>query len=608
MKFDVLNEGHQLRCQITSDRDLTAPTFCFSVFVPCVVVAGGHRMKSVGGYTEVTLPDLKTGQPHEIILRHEKGDFRFGNRAWLPLGPYLRTADGPVPLPALPAGVLPGPVPTPVPLPDGVLPLVPQPDHWQPSGGHLTFTTLADFPQARAIDALARRLGLSPLAQANGTPVRRKTDPSMERGAYTLIMATDGLTLSASDDTGVHHALITLLNLRETCGGEIPCGTITDTPRFDWRGQHLDCARHFYSIDTILRLLDLMALLKLNRFHWHFADDEAFRLEVDSYPDLWKRTAFRGEGELIPGLFGGGIRAGGSYSKADVAHVIAHAKALMIEVLPEVEVPAHAFALNQAVPGLRDPADNGAEESVQGYRANTINPSLPATWDFLAKLLPEVAALFPFGLLHLGCDEAPHGTWSGSPKVKALMAEHDLTTPDDVQGWMMAKLADDLSAQGIRTAAWEEAAKGANGGIGTGTLLFSWTGQGPGIEAARHGYDVVMCPAQNIYFDMAHTADPEDWGATWAAILPLENTVNWRVIPNGAEDIAARIKGVEGCFWGEFTTHDSEMEAMLAPRILGLACKAWERAEATDGPRLRALANAYAPVFDKIVWQRNRSA
>ena len=118
-----------------------------------------------------------------------------------------------------------------------------------------------------------------------------------------------------------------------------------------------------------------MALLKLNRFHWHFADDEAFRLEVDSQPLLWQRTAFRGEGELVPGVFGGGIRAGGSYSKADVARVLARAAALQIEVLPEIEVPAHSHAMIRAIPGLRDPGDNGEEVSVQGYLDNIVNPA-----------------------------------------------------------------------------------------------------------------------------------------------------------------------------------------------------------------------------------------
>jgi len=407
---------------------------------------------------------------------------------------------------------------------------------------------------------------------------------------------------------GLHYAGVTLLTLRETCGGKLPCGVLTDTPRFGWRGQHLDCARHFFGVDFILRLLDLMALLKLNRFHWHLSDDESFRLEVESQPRLWQRTAFRGEGELVPGVFGGGIRAGGSYSRADVAKVLARAKALQIEVLPEIEVPAHSHGMVKALPGLRDPGDNGEEASVQGYIDNIVNPAMPATWQVLQPLTTEVAAMFPFGMLHLGADEAPHGAWDGSPAVAGLKGREGLVSSDDVQGWMLAKLSAGLVAKGYRVAAWEEAAKGVQGGIGNGALLFSWTGQGPGVDAARRGHDVVMCPAQTAYFDLAHSDDPVDWGATWAGVVPLEKTVAWDPVPKGAEDIAPRIAGVQGCFWGEFTTEDAQAEGMIAPRILGIATKAWEPAGRTDGPAIRALAGAYGPLFDRIGWRRHRGA
>ncbi|MGB3249697.1 MAG: family 20 glycosylhydrolase, partial [Tabrizicola sp.] len=455
---------------------------------------------------------------------------------------------------------------------------------------------------------LAGRLGLAPIVAPDGLPLSVTEDAMLGPEGYRLTIAATGVSVAVGGAAGLHHAGITLLTLRETCGGKLPCGTITDRPRFGWRGQHLDCARHFFGIDFILRLLDLMALLKLNRFHWHLSDDEAFRLEVESQPRLWQRTAFRGEGELVPGVFGGGIRAGGSYSKADVAQVLARAKALQIEVLPEIEVPAHSHGMVKALPGLRDPGDNGEEASVQGYIDNLVNPAMPATWEVLQPLVREVAGLFPFGMLHLGADEAPHGAWDGSPAVAALKAREGLVNSDDMQGWMLAKLASGLVAQGTRVAAWEEAAKGVQGGIGNGALLFSWTGQGPGVEAARRGHDVVMCPAETAYFDLAHSDDPDDWGAAWAGFVPLEKTVAWDPVPKGAEDIAPRIAGVQACFWGEFTTEDAQAEGMIAPRILGIATKGWEPAGWTDGPGLRALAGIYGPIFDRIGWQRYRGA
>lgn len=233
---------------------------------------------------------------------------------------------------------------------------------------------------------------------------------------------------------------------------------------------------------------------------------------------------------------------------------------------------------------------------------------MQATWDLLEPLALEVASLFPMAMLHLGGDELPPDARGGSPAVHALKAREGLQTRKDVQGWTMARMAGFLQAHGIRSAAWEEASRGSQGGIGHDALIFSWTGQGEGVKAARKGHQVVMCPAQHIYFDMAHTDSPDDWGTAWAAIVPLEEVVNWDPIPRDAPDIADRVLGIEGCFWGEFTVEDAQMEPMLAPRILGPASKAWDRKDQVDGKALRASAVHYGPLFDRMGWQRNRGA
>lgn len=610
LHFATRIDGDQIRCEIGSDTAVSAPILCFSLMAAPRVVSGGTLLHRLAGFAEVLLPDLIQGQMHELTLAYENPSFQPRNRAWLPAGAYLKIGKANHALPpGTELGVLLGVAPAAKPLPAGTLPLVPAPQHWAASGGTLGFATLAtDDPRLADVAALAKRCGFEPFSDVSGTPMTVEMDPALAPESYRLTIAQTGLRIDAADAQGVHHAGVTLLTLRETLQGQIPCGILSDSPRFGYRGQHLDCARHFFEVPTILRLLDLMALLKLNRFHWHLADDESFRLQVQTAPALWQQTEFRGEGCLMPGVFGGGIRAGGSYSRADVALVLARAAELHIQVLPEIEVPAHSFAMIKAVPGLRDPGDNGEERSVQGYLDNIVNPAMPATWALLEPLLLEVAALFPMGMLHLGCDEAPHFAWGGSPAVAALKSREGLDSSDDVQGWMMARLAAFLTAKGVQVAAWEEAAKGANGGIGNGALLFSWTGQGPGVDAARRGHDVVMCPAQNAYFDLAHSPDPADWGATWAGILPLEKTVDWDPVPKGAEDIAPRIAGVQSCFWAEATTDDGQLDAMLAPRILGIATKAWEPRGTTNGATLRALAAAYAPLFTRMGWQHNSGA
>jgi hexosaminidase len=608
LTFSATIQGQQIKCDIGTNIAIAAPVFCFSQLAPATVVSGGTLVASVAGYTEIQLPNLSPDQIATLIIEYANPEFAPTNRAWLPLGPYLRHAGGVTPLPKLPAGVRPSADASFAPY-DG-LRLIPQPSLWQPDGDTLScqngFSAVSEPLQA--VSDLAARNGLPPFLTSDGIPITISLSPDHPIDGYCLHLSPSAVTIQATDRAGIFNAGITLINLMAIYNCYLPCGTITDAPRFAWRGQHLDCARHFYEPATICRLLDLMALLKLNRFHWHFADDESFRLQVDCAPDLWQKTAFRGEGLPVPGVFGGGIRSGGSYSKADVAALVAHASALNIEVLPEIEVPAHAFAMNRAISSLRDPADNGQEASIQGYTENAINPALAATWALLEPLSLEVASLFPINILHLGCDELAPNTWDGSPAIRALKSREGLATRDDVQGWTMHRLAAHLATHGVRSAAWEEAARGKNGGIGNNAILFSWTGQGPGIDAARAGYDVVMSPAQNVYLDMAHTNDPDDWGAAWAAFIALEDTINWKPIPDGAEDVTHRIIGVEGCFWSEFTTSDTEMMPMLAPRILGVASKAWDINDSLSGPGLRALAGHYATLFDAIGWPCHKGA
>ncbi|WP_380058281.1 beta-N-acetylhexosaminidase [Falsihalocynthiibacter sp. SS001] len=569
-------DGEKMQCTITADRDLTAPMFCFSGMSPITATAGGKRVKGVGSYTEIALPDLVKGQPHDVTLEY-CGGFKPANRAWLPLGPYLRVGKETFALPPTPAGVR-RKEPQSLPPFDG-LRITPQPTSFAPTSGTLKVSSLNVSDDAfDSVHELAKRRDLGTFLSKDGTPVRIINDDSAN-DAYQITITPDDIEVRASGYGGRFYAAITLLTLMNTHDREIPCGTITDAPRFGWRGQHLDTARHYYQPQTILDLLDIMALMKLNRFHWHFADDEAFRLEIDSLPELWQKTAVCGEGHLMPALFSGKIEAGGSYSKQVALEIIAHAAALNIEVLPEIEAPAHALATTFVYPETRDPADNGPEVSVQGYLGNVLNPAMPKTWEVLNAIVTEVGALFPFGHLHLGCDELPEDTWMGSPKARELMKAEGLETTKDLQGWTINKLASTVAANGIRPAAWEEAAQGSNGGIGNNAILFTWTGQGPGLEAAKRGYDVVMCPAQHVYLDMAQTNDPDDWGANWAAYVSLADTIAWEPVPDPA--LAERIIGVQGQFWSEFTTSDDQLWPMIMPRILGVATKAWQSQDIT---------------------------
>ena len=582
MHYDCRIEGDALLCTLTPDRALNGGVFCCSGMAPLTVVSGGTDLRSLGSYLEFELPDLDAGKTHAFTIKYA-GGFTPANRAWMPLGPAVRLEDELIALTPTRAG-RDKPVSTAAAKVSG-LPLLPQPSVWRPSGAHVSVDGFAgDHPAMTAAQALAARQGM---AFSGSQPVVFEA-ADMALDAYRLRIAQDQVTIWSASYGGAFYACMTLMTLLRN--GPLPCGEIEDAPRFSWRGQHLDTARHYYAPESIMALLDLMALLKLNRFHWHFADDETFRIPIDTLPELTEKLTTRGEGQFLPGLFTAAPMQGGLYNHETVRDILAHAAALNIEILPEIEAPAHALGLAALYPDTRDPDDSGEEVSVQGYRGNVLNPAMPKTWEVLEKLVDGITALFPFAHLHLGCDELPEDTWMGSPRAKALMAEHGLQTTQDLQGWTIAKLAAYTAAKGVRPAAWEEAAQGSNGGIGHDAILFSWTGQGPGLEAARAGYDVVMTPAQHVYLDMAHTDDTDDWGASWAAFVDLPDTIAWDPVPDPA--LADRIIGVQGSFWSEFTTRDEQLWPMLMPRMLGVAMTAWQT-ERPEFATLQALSHAY---------------
>lgn len=601
MEFKAYIDGRNIYCQITPDRDLIAPVFCFSGMSPMTALEGGEKIRGVGSYTEVRLGDMRAGEPYDLTIAHAHPDYSPTNRAWLPLGGYLRVGGELLELPKLTAGVKIKPRVAPADPDPLTLRLCPQPTTFKATAGTLQVSHFSsDHNGLQAAEALCTRTGLGALIGENGTPLSISDTPSLPPEGYSLLIGPEGVELKASGPAGILYGAVTLATLRKTHDGQLPCGMIEDAPRFEWRGQHLDCARHFYSVESILRLLDVMALMKMNRFHWHFADDESFRLELESAPEL-AQTHFRGEGELIPGVFGGGIRSGGSYSRDDARQIIAHAKALNIEVMPEIEVPAHAYALAKVYPDTRDPQDRGGEHSVQGYATNVMNPAMPESWRVWETISKEVAALFPFGVVHLGADELPPDTWKGSTAADALKAKEGLETADDLLGWTLNQISRTIRETGTEVAAWEEAALGKIG-IGNDAILFSWTGQGPGLKAARAGYRVVMTPAQHLYLDMAQTHDTDDWGASWAAIIALSDTIAWDPVPDAEPELEERIIGVQSTFWGEFTTIDQELEPMIAPRILGSAIMGWQSRKSCDAHTLEHLAHRYRSVFDAMDW------
>ena len=441
--------------------------------------------------------------------------------------------------------------------------------------------------------------------EAEGGLKVRLVPHEMGDNIYHVVFG-DEVEIRAPNGTGFLYGLITLGQIWR--GARLypetfvfpAAGRIVDGPAHCWRGSHLDVARQFYSSAEVKRFLEVMAWNKLNRFHWHLSDDEAWRVEIDAYPALATVGAWRGHGLPIPPLLGSGPEPqGGYYSKAAVREIVALAARLGIEVVPEFDMPGHCFALQQAIPALRDPGQHGDYASVQGFPNNCINPAMDKTYEVLGTIFDELVELFPAKIIHVGADEVPLGAWSGSPlalaKLRELggeaMAEAHarrlgvLTNThgaDDIEGsgaaalqaLFLKRVQELLTARGCKTGGWEEAAHG-DGLEKDALYLVGWRNVEVSAALAGRGYDIVVSPGQAYYLDMAQSREWSEPGASWAGNSGVEETYNFDPAAGWSDGQKQHLLGVQACIWSEPMTDRAVFDRLVFPRLSAIAETGW---------------------------------
>ena len=407
----------------------------------------------------------------------------------------------------------------------------------------------------------------------------------LEDDEYKIFLDKNSITIHHSNYGGKVYSIITLIQLLNFYKKKLPLGLIEDKPMFRWRGMHLDCARQFYTIDDIKRLLDYMCFFKLNRFHWHLTDNEAWRIELTCYPNLTNLAAFRGYNELIPPFYGTGYyKNGGYYSREQIQELIQYAKQLNIEIMPELDFPAHSWALLQVMPELRDSSSNTLSEDVGNYPHNSINPAILDTSIFLKKVLNEVSKLFSFNIIHVGVDERPKESWKGSPKVVAYMEANNISSHDELQDFYMNYIIDILKKLNKQTAAWNEAAlqphnnigsSGSAGKIDKACIIFAWEHPDVGLMSVRKGFQTILCPGHKTYFDMAYNNATNERGICWASTIEVKEVFDWKPIRDYKVDEKQKVLGIQGQLWSETITNKSYLDQMINPRLATLAEIAW---------------------------------
>ena len=392
--------------------------------------------------------------------------------------------------------------------------------------------------------------------------------PQSEEG-YVLRISEDGVSLAARGDAGLFYGLQSFVQLAKA-GMKIPAQTITDAPRFAYRGLMLDVSRHFNTKDFVIKQLRMMAQLKLNRLHLHLTDAAGWRLEIDRYPELTDIAAWR-IGKTWTEWQDAGRRyahrgakdaEGGYFSKDDIREILAAAHRLHIEVIPEIEMPGHSEEVLAVFPELSCTGE--------AYKHGEFCIGNEKTFTFLENVLTEVIDLFPSEYIHIGGDEAGKSAWKVCPKCQQRMREEGLKSEDELQSYAIKRIEKFLIAHHRRLLGWDEILEG---GLAPEATVMSWRGEEGGRKAAAAGHDVIMTPGSHCYFD-GYQDNPEQEPQAMSGYLPLKKVYAYDPAP---QDMEGReyVLGVQANLWTEFVPTPEHTEYMLYPRLFALAEVAW---------------------------------
>ena len=403
--------------------------------------------------------------------------------------------------------------------------------------------------------------------------------------AYQLKITNHSINISG-ECSGVFYGVQSLLQLIHETGKElsVPAVTINDAPNFAYRGLMLDVARHFFDIDEIKKILDVMASLKLNRFHWHLTDDQGWRLEIKKYPKLTSISAWRdssiigGYGDFKPFIYDG-KKSGGFYTQDQAREVVKYAADRNIVVIPEIEMPGHSTAVLAAYPELGNGTGPYKVAGYGGVFYTIYNPGEP-TFKFLEDVLTEVMAIFPSKYIHIGGDEVPKDEWKNSPFAQQVIKDNHLKNENELQSWFIDRIEKFLNKNGRNLIGWDEILEG---GLSPNATVMSWRGEQGGIDAAKLGHNVIMSPGGYMYLDHAQAKDNATEPLAIGGFLPLDVVYNYSPRPTAlSPDQQKYIIGVQANTWTEYIPTNNKLEYMLFPRVSAVAEVGWTKSENKD--------------------------
>lgn len=431
----------------------------------------------------------------------------------------------------------------------------------------------------------------------DGSPIifayARKKESRPTEG-YRLTVNPNGILLTGNSGAGLFYGMHTLLQLLppEVCkiskpeegkSWEVPCVDIKDEPRFPYRGMHLDVSRHFFPKEFILRYIDLLAIYKMNIFHWHLTDDNGWRIEIRKYPKLTEVSAWRVDREALPWRerspqqSGEKATYGGFYTQDDIREIVQYAAQRYITIIPEIEMPAHTVEVLAAYPHL---SCTGGPFTVPpgSYWPNSdiFCAGNDSVFTFLEDVLTEVMELFPSEYIHVGGDEATKTRWKACMKCQQRMKDEGLKDENELQSYFIKRIGKFINSRGKKLIGWDEILEG---GLAPEATVMSWRGMEGGITAARQGHDVIMTPTSHCYFDY-YQANPEFEPEAIGGFTTLKKVYSFEPIPEElTPEEGKHILGAQGNVWTEFIPTPAHAEYMAMPRMIAIAEIDWSPAK-----------------------------
>jgi len=446
--------------------------------------------------------------------------------------------------------------------------------------GRLSPTTVESLKLE--IKALAPSGAVECIASFQVTLALVESDTLDHPEAYHLEGCAFGVNLTSSSEAGLYRGSRTLIQLLEQgrTTGSLPCLTITDYPRFPWRGMHLDPCRHFWSVEFTKKYIDLLARYKMNSFHWHLTDDQGWRIEIKKHPKLTEIGGWRKGSQIGPYSRReyDSIAYGGFYTQDEIREVVAYAKARHINVVPEIEMPGHALAALAGYPHLGctrpDGQAGGPYEVNKGWGVfeDVFCAGNDSVFAMLEDVLTEVMELFPSEIIHIGGDECPKEAWKKCAKCQSRIKAEGLKDEHELQSYFIQRIEKFVNSKGRKIIGWDEILEG---GLAPNAAVMSWQGIEGGIAAARSGHYAVMSPGSHCYFDH-YQGDPANEPLSIGGYTPIQKVYAYEPIPAELKPEEHKyILGAQGNVWTEYILTPEHVEYMAVPRMLALAEVLW---------------------------------